>query len=266
MENTSKNVTAAFTVGQIWKEGFALLKANALNIVILIVCAGAAAFAVQMAAVVVMTVINVIFAAIRAPFLGLLFLPIIYIIIFGFQILLQMVVMRFGLAVVDKKQIDWKALIKVEPKHIGLFFLAMLLTGIAIGFGYIFLIIPGIIAALFLMATPYIAVEKAVNPIDAMKASVELTEGSRLNLFLTTLSMTLVPALLWVIPFMIMLMGILIDDSDFIPVMMILIVIAMIPIAIVTLIVSIFALVAFPLMYRKMTLQKPQVVAKIATV
>ncbi|MBP9828372.1 hypothetical protein KBC55_04470 [Patescibacteria group bacterium] len=266
MENTSKNVTAAFTVGQIWKEGFALLKANALSIVMLIVGLGAVAFVVQMAAVVIMTVINLIFAAIRAPFLGLLFLPLIYVVLIGLQVLIQMVVMRFGLQVVDKKVIDWKALVKFDAKHVGLFFLAILITGFAIGLGYVFLIVPGIIAALFLMATPYIAVEKAVNPIDAMKASVELTEGSRLNIFLTTLSITLLPTILWVIPFMILLLGIIIDDNDFVPVMMILIVLSMIPIFIVTLVVSIFALVAFPLMYRKMTLQKPNVVAKIATV
>jgi len=266
MENTPKNVTAAFTVGQIWKEGFALLKANALNIVLLIVGVGVISFAVQMVSVVVMMVINLIFAAIRAPFLGLLFLPLAYAVMLVVQILIQMVVMRFGLAVADKKQIDWKALVKVEPKHVGLFFLTVLLTGLAIGLGYVFLIIPGIIAALFFAAAPYIAAEKQVNPIDAMKASVELTEGSRLNLFLTTLSITIAPSILWIIPMMIMFLGVLINDDDFVPVMMILIFLSMIPIVLVTLVMAVFGLVAFPLMYRKMTLQKSGVVAKIPTV
>lgn len=49
--------------------------------------------------------------------------------------------------------------------------------------GLILLIVPGIIFALMFMFAPYIVIDKNLGPIDAMKESMRVTKGRKLELF-----------------------------------------------------------------------------------
>lgn len=59
-----------------------------------------------------------------------------------------------------------------------------LLTGVVVGFGFILLIVPGIILAIGLAMAPYYAVDAEMGPVDAMKASWEAMNGHKVNFFL----------------------------------------------------------------------------------
>jgi uncharacterized membrane protein len=66
-------------------------------------------------------------------------------------------------------------------------FLANLLLGLAIGFGLILLIVPGIILACGLWFTPYFVVDQNMGPIDALSASWKATDGNKGKIFLFAL-------------------------------------------------------------------------------
>lgn len=61
---------------------------------------------------------------------------------------------------------------------------ANLISSIAVGVGFILLIVPGVILALGLNMTLPLIVDRNLGPIDALSESWKLTEGSRLNLFI----------------------------------------------------------------------------------
>lgn len=63
-----------------------------------------------------------------------------------------------------------------------------LLTGICILVGLVFLIVPGIILGILFMFVGYLVIEEKLGPIDAMKRSIELTKGNRVQLFLLSLA------------------------------------------------------------------------------
>ena len=58
-----------------------------------------------------------------------------------------------------------------------------LLYGLAIGLGFLALIIPGIILALGLAMAPYLCVDQNMSPVDALKASWDMMKGNKVNLF-----------------------------------------------------------------------------------
>ena len=61
---------------------------------------------------------------------------------------------------------------------------AAILMGIIVGFGFILLIVPGIILGLGLSMTFYCVVDRNEGPIEAMKTSWEITKGFRADIFL----------------------------------------------------------------------------------
>ncbi|WOE75130.1 glycerophosphoryl diester phosphodiesterase membrane domain-containing protein [Alterisphingorhabdus coralli] len=64
------------------------------------------------------------------------------------------------------------------------YFLTSLLMGLAIGIGFMLLIVPGIYLAIkFICAAPIIVAEKERNPIAALQRSWELTKGNSLRIF-----------------------------------------------------------------------------------
>ena len=60
---------------------------------------------------------------------------------------------------------------------------ASILQGLVIFVGFLLLIIPGIIFALMFSFTKLIVVDTGVGPIDALKQSMTITKGARLQLF-----------------------------------------------------------------------------------
>lgn len=76
--------------------------------------------------------------------------------------------------------LTWKTLWTPKPfwRYLG----AAVLSAIIVGIGTILLIIPGIIAALGLMFTKYLVIDRNLGPIQALKESWRITKGSKLNL------------------------------------------------------------------------------------
>jgi uncharacterized membrane protein len=51
--------------------------------------------------------------------------------------------------------------------------------GLAIGIGFVLLIVPGIIAMLLFMFSTFIVIDRELGPIEAMKESMRITRGYR---------------------------------------------------------------------------------------
>lgn len=66
-----------------------------------------------------------------------------------------------------------------HPQPFWKFLGASILVGLAIGIGFVLLIVPGIIAAVFFMFTMFIVIDKELGPIEAMKESMRIGRGYR---------------------------------------------------------------------------------------
>lgn len=71
-----------------------------------------------------------------------------------------------------------------RPERLLNYIITTVLVSLVTLVGFILLIVPGIIAAITLMFTPYLVVDKGMKPIDAMKESYRLSKGHWLDLFL----------------------------------------------------------------------------------
>lgn len=79
-----------------------------------------------------------------------------------------------------------------EPRRFIPYVITSILTALCVLVGLILLVVPGIIAVTGLALSPYLVVDRKMNPIDAMKKSWELTKGSRLTIFFLILIAILV--------------------------------------------------------------------------
>ncbi|MFA5898433.1 MAG: DUF975 family protein [Hyphomicrobium sp.] len=66
---------------------------------------------------------------------------------------------------------------------------AHILTGIAVGLGFVAFIVPGVILAAGLAFVPYLVIERGLGPIEAIKESWRITKGHKWPLFLLMLSL-----------------------------------------------------------------------------
>ncbi|MFD0987025.1 DUF975 family protein [Methyloligella solikamskensis] len=63
-----------------------------------------------------------------------------------------------------------------------------ILFGLMIGLGMLLLIVPGVIALVVFFFSPFIVIDRAMGPIEALKASMEITKGHRWQLFFLVLA------------------------------------------------------------------------------
>ena len=69
---------------------------------------------------------------------------------------------------------------------------ASLLLSFTVAVGFVLLIVPGVIFALMFMFAPFIVIERVLGPIDAMKASNQLTRGHKWQLLGLVLLLVLI--------------------------------------------------------------------------
>jgi len=94
------------------------------------------------------------------------------------------------------EKIDFMVLAKVNPTTIIYFFVLMVIMNIVLTIGYILLIIPGIILTLMLIAAPFLVIDRDMDPMAAIKESINMTNGHKMNLFVGLFVSTLVASIL----------------------------------------------------------------------
>ena len=110
---------------------------------------------------------------------------------FALGTLISMGATAFFLAAHDNPDtVDLSALWHPRPfwKYLG----ASILLGLAIGIGFVLLIVPGVIFALMFMFTTFIVIERELGPINAMNESNRLTRGHKWQLFGLVLLLVLI--------------------------------------------------------------------------
>lgn len=118
----------------------------------------------------------------------------------------QIVLLRFWIMAHDSLDtMKYEDVLNPRPfwKYIG----GSVASGLVVFLGLILLIVPGVIAALAFYFTLYLIVEKQLWPIEAMKESVRITRGYRMQLLLFTLAV----AGLNILGFLCLIVGLLVS-------------------------------------------------------
>ena len=69
-----------------------------------------------------------------------------------------------------------------HPRPFWKFLAASILVGLAIGIGFVLLIVPGILAMVFFIFSTVIVIDRDLGPIEAMKESMRIGRGYRWSL------------------------------------------------------------------------------------
>lgn len=100
---------------------------------------------------------------------------------FALSTLIGMGVVAFYLAAHDDPDtVELSAL--WHPQPFWKFLAASILVGLAIGIGFVLLIVPGLIATVLFMFTTFIVIDRGLGPIEAMKESMRIGSGHRWTL------------------------------------------------------------------------------------
>ncbi|MEM7397637.1 MAG: hypothetical protein AAGF48_01685 [Pseudomonadota bacterium] len=97
-------------------------------------------------------------------------------------VLISMGMTAFFLAAHDNPDgVDFATL--WHPSPYWKFFGTSVLASLAVGIGLLLLIVPGLIAMVLFMFSTFLVIDRGLGPIDALKASMEMTKGNRWSLF-----------------------------------------------------------------------------------
>ncbi len=91
--------------------------------------------------------------------------------------------MKVILKVVRNQQAEISEIFTAGVQHLWQYFILSLVTGLIVGFGFLLLIVPGIIWALKYMFAPYALVDDKLSFSEAMAVSDKLTQGIKWQLF-----------------------------------------------------------------------------------
>ncbi len=163
----------AFTVNEAVMKGWELTKMNWLRLLglWLIVAVGA-------------VVINIIGNLVHVGIWMLLW----QLVSIAWGVVSVVALIRFLLAAVDGKMVMMKDLFTQDWMLLAYVLGTYIIFAVVVGIGFILLIVPGIILALMFGYSIFISAEKKMNPIEAMKASMSLTDGHKMDLFILGLA------------------------------------------------------------------------------
>jgi uncharacterized membrane protein len=114
-------------------------------------------------------------------------------------------VMAFFLAAHDNPEaVDLSVL--WHPRPFWKFLGTSILVGLAIGIGFVLLIVPGIIAAVFFMFATILVIDRDLGPIEAMKESMAIGRGHRWPL----LGLIALAMLIMIVGVLVLFVGILV--------------------------------------------------------
>jgi uncharacterized membrane protein len=114
-------------------------------------------------------------------------------------------VTAFFLAAHDNPEtVDLSAL--WHPRPFWKFLAASILVGLAIGIGFVLLIVPGILAMVFFMFSTVIVIDRDLGPIEAMKESMAIGRGHRWPL----LGLIALAMLIMIVGVLVLFVGILV--------------------------------------------------------
>ncbi len=128
-----------------------------------------------------------------------------FVVSFIVSVVVDMVLRSFSLQVHDRPE-SASIASAWTPEVVLRYFGATILVALSVVVGLFLLIIPGIIFALALMFTLYIVIEKKVGPIEAMKESMRITKGHRMQL----LGLALALIILNIVGVILVLVGLLV--------------------------------------------------------
>lgn len=186
--------TAAFTVNEVLQASWALTKKHWGKFLFL----GVVIFGIQLG-------YGIIFAILD----GVLGLPMI--IDQCLSLLISAYVMivstRGGLAIIREQAWDFKTLLNVDGKLYLMTLGATLLFYIMTIVGFVLLIIPGIIVGVTFSYYIYSLVDRKTDAIPAFEDSMNMTKGSRMNIFLYSLVLGLLALVIMGIPGVVVLLA-----------------------------------------------------------
>jgi uncharacterized membrane protein len=111
------------------------------------------------------------------------------------QVIFNIAVIKICLKYLDNRQVSPADFIPTMTQF-WFYVAAAFLNTLIVGIGLCLLVVPGVILGLMLQFYGFLIVDKGLGPIQAFKASTELTKGTKLELFI-----------LWVILAIIMIVG-----------------------------------------------------------
>jgi hypothetical protein len=99
--------------------------------------------------------------------------------------------LRVALAAARKEPIDFATFFSGGDRMVPLFILHLLMW-LAVSFGIALLVVPGVVLSLGWALSSFLVVDAEESPIEALKASWELTQGHKMKLFLFALASMLI--------------------------------------------------------------------------
>jgi hypothetical protein len=179
----------------------------------------------------------------------------------GFSVVAAIAMIRLSLQAVDgvdPKAIDFKALVTRDWKLVLFVLGTMILYGIAVFAGLIFFIIPGIIFGLIFMFATFTAIEKGLNPLEAMQASYKMTQGNLVPMFLFGIAVFALQFVFVAFPLLfLLLVGLLVGEDGAILVLLVA-VLALVPMFIASVILKMISGFGTAYMYRKLSHAHPE--------
>lgn len=127
------------------------------------------------------------FDRIELPTLAVLFFLLVGIVFWALQLLISIGIVKIVLAYVSGQEGRISDLFS-GGRHIVRFFFGSLLYGLAVVVGLLLLVVPGIVLAVRLQFYQYLIVDKNMGPLEALRTSWDMTDGSFWGLVLLWLT------------------------------------------------------------------------------